>query len=393
MDIQSFAAIVFILFLTVFLFIKRKNLTIQRIIYPVIYFAMYRTKLGLVGMDRFASRFRRPLYYLCYASIGIGFVGLVFISVTLVQQLLKIFASPEAAAGVALVLPFKVKGSFYVPFFYWIIAIFLIAVVHEFSHGLMARVHNIKIKSSGFAFLGVVLPVVPAAFVEPDEEQIKKESTFKQLSVYSAGPFSNVLFAFVVIGLMALLSPVTGAMYEQNGIEITGYTNESMISPAQEAGIGVGERVLFIDDVDVSDVSAFTEVLGSTAPGTEVEVVTNASTYMVVLGEHPENPGSSYIGAYVKQSSMVKESFLEKYGGWFVASLSWLFGLFYWLVILNLGIGLFNLLPLGPVDGGRMLLAALQKYLPQEKAHKTWKFVSLFFLAVIIINLGVAFIR
>jgi membrane-associated protease RseP (regulator of RpoE activity) len=55
---------------------------------------------------------------------------------------------------------------------------------------------------------------------------------------------------------------------------------------------------------------------------------------------------------------------------------------------LNIGIGLFNLLPLGPIDGGRMLKASLDKFIKDEKkAEMIWKRVSLFFLAVVIINL------
>ena len=81
-----------------------------------------------------------------------------------------LFTKPAASSGVGLVLPFKAKGVFYVPFFYWIISIFVIAVVHEFSHGLIARANNIKVKSSGFAFLALLVPIIPAAFVEPDEK-------------------------------------------------------------------------------------------------------------------------------------------------------------------------------------------------------------------------------
>jgi len=84
---------------------------------------------------------------------------MVLISFELVRQLITALIQPSGAAAVALVLPFDsgLKGTIAVPFFYWIISIFIIAVVHEFSHGIVARAHNIKIKSSGFAFLSIII--------------------------------------------------------------------------------------------------------------------------------------------------------------------------------------------------------------------------------------------
>ena len=62
-----------------------------------------------------------------------------------------------------------------------------------------------------------------------------------------------------------------------------------------------------------------------------------------------------------------------------------------WLYILNLGIGLFNLLPLGPVDGGRMLQTALLRFFSEKRANAIWKNVSIFFLMVIIFNIAMGF--
>ena len=71
----------------------------------------------------------------------------------------------------------------------------------------------------------------------------------------------------------------------------------------------------------------------------------------------------------------------------------WLMGLLYWLYVLNLGIGLFNLAPMGPLDGGRMLLVALQQFLEEKKAIKYWKNIGIFFLALVLINILFAFVR
>src|SRR3989338_2604758 len=152
MDLQTIAAIFFLAILTIFVFLKRKNLEIKQIIPRFLYLSMYRTSIGLKSMDFIAGKWRKFMLYVGYAGILVGFIGMLFISYTMLNNVYLLYTQPEAAPGVGLVLPFKAKGVFFVPFFYWIISIFVIAAVHEFSHGLISKANNIKVKSSGFAF-------------------------------------------------------------------------------------------------------------------------------------------------------------------------------------------------------------------------------------------------
>ena len=70
---------------------------------------------------------------------------------------------------------------------------------------------------------------------------------------------------------------------------------------------------------------------------------------------------------------------------WALSAFEWLSVLVFYLYLLNLGIGLFNLLPLGPVDGGRMLLVGLGHYFTKEKAERIWGRVSLFYLILLLV--------
>ncbi|MEM4248184.1 MAG: site-2 protease family protein [Candidatus Nanoarchaeia archaeon] len=58
-----------------------------------------------------------------------------------------------------------------------------------------------------------------------------------------------------------------------------------------------------------------------------------------------------------------------------------------WIFILSLGIGLANLIPLGPLDGGRMLLVALTKFLKKARAQWLWSKISALCLILLLLNL------
>lgn len=390
MDVQLIGAIIFFILMSIFLIIKRKNIHIQKIVFPILYFAMYKTQIGIKAMDSFAKRFKKPLHWLSYVSIAIGYLGMAVIVVSLVHNLWRIITSPDAAAGVALVLPFKVKGGFYVPFFYWIISIFIIALVHEFSHGIYARLHGMKIKSSGFAFLNIIIPILPAAFVEPDEEQLMKSSRKKQLDVFAAGPFSNILFAFIFLGLLMLLAgPIAGSVIENTGVGITGLMDEGSNYPAEKAGMGIDEVITQVEDIEITNIDEFMGVLQNSSPGDTISITTTEQNYEIELAQHPENKSMAILGVMVNQDTGIKDSFIGgKYIGAFII---WLMGLIYWLFVLNLGIGLFNLAPLGPIDGGRMLLVTLEKYMPKKRAETIWKNISFVFLILIAVNILAAF--
>ena len=96
---------------------------------------------------------------------------------------------------------------------------------------------------------------------------------------------------------------------------------------------------------------------------------------------------------YVQKKSVVKPGIRDSLGAFIPAVVIWFYGFLYWLYLLNLGIGLFNLVALGPIDGGRMLLVALKKCFKKEKAEHYWKVISVFFLVLIVANILFAFIR
>ena len=109
---------------------------------------------------------------------------------------------------------------------------------------------------------------------------------------------------------------------------------------------------------------------------------------------NPESSDKPYLGVLIKQNTKINEAFTQKYGSITPKVLFWIFGLFTWLFILNLGIGIFNLIPIGPIDGGRMMQVALHGIFKEEKkANKVWKSISIFFFLLVIANFVIVFIK
>ena len=185
-----------------------------------------RTKIGLKLMNSWAKKYRSFIKFLGYIGIVFGYIGFFGIFYLLIQEALKILAKKPDAMGGGPVLPgLPIAGTGLVfPLIIGWISLFIIMIVHEFSHGVVARAHNIKVKASGLAFFGPIL----GAFVEPDDKDLHNHNDKAQLSVFAAGPFSNI----ILWGVCTLLLI---SLYPSDGIVIKVMQNESM--PAYISGI------------------------------------------------------------------------------------------------------------------------------------------------------------
>ena len=369
------------------LIINRKKLEIQKVLFPIIYIIMYRTKLGLKLMDKIANKYRSLVQFFGFISIGIGFVGMAFISISIIMVIIKLIFTPHAASSdMVLVLPFtNIPGIGYLPFTSWLIAIFVLAVVHEFSHGVVARAHNVEIKSSGFAVLGILAPIIPAAFVEPNEEKLKKEKEIVQYSIFAAGPVSNIFLALVFFLLMiAVFNPIEARLMEPVGFSFD-ITNTSL--PAGVAGLQSGMIVNSFNYKNINDSTYFlNQMQYCVKPEQQVTFGTANATYAATTIASPNDATRGFVGVNnIKNEVRVKQKYEESV---FVKIFFWFKDLFKWLFLLNLFIGLANLMPLGIVDGGRMLQLLLSSTMnDQKKAMKVWGFIGLLFLIFILFGL------
>ncbi len=347
-------------------------------------FVMYKTKWGLNFMDWSAKKFPKTLNALSYVSVTVGFLGMLAVLILLIKGAISLIQIPSAQPMLAPVLPWiKIPGLPTLSFWHWIISILIVAVIHETCHGIYARLHNIKIKSSGFAFMGPIL----AAFVEPEEKQLNKSPKFNQLSMLSAGPFSNIVFGIIVILLGSLvLSPVMGSMLHTEGVQIISISPDH---PINESALKTGDNIKAINDMEVKNVEDFIAIMSVLPPGEIIKLTTSNDTIYTPISRNPKNISQAMLGVSVTHSNVdIKESVKEKYGSFLPSAIVWISELVFWLYAISLGIGFFNLLPLGPFDGGKMFFVGAQYFTKdKKKAMKAFGYMTAFCILLLLLNI------
>ncbi|MBU1203574.1 MAG: site-2 protease family protein [Nanoarchaeota archaeon] len=379
MNIDILSAVVFYSLLFLFYAKYKKRFVTQGKI-----FVLYKTKFGLKLMDRFSKVCPRIAKFFGDVGILVGFAGMATMFYILLKGTYNLIFVPKTVPIVSPVLPgIQIPGLPALSFWHWIISIFVVALVHEFSHGIYARLSNVKIKSSGFAFLGPIL----AAFVEPDENQLNKKKKREQLRLFAAGPFGNIVL-FLVVFLVAgfIVNPLVASSMEYQGVKVISIEADS---PVSETNIAVDDNIIGINDVTISNLDDFLNATQNLKPGDNVLVKTGREDYTLELTARPDDSNRGYMGVSVTPISVgFKPDYVDKYGNGLLSFFLWFSKLLFWIYVISFGIGLFNLLPLGPIDGGRMFHTALLFFTKNEKKAKhIWGIVSFICLALIVINL------
>ena len=376
--------IIFYLVVSLLVYLHRKEIDFQAKI-----IMLYRTSVGLRFIKSFATKFREWVILFGYISTGLGIIGLFVISFVMLKNIYSLLFVSNAASGVSLVLPgVNVPGLGVLPFWHWLIAIFIIATVHEFSHGIVAKAHKIKVHSTGLVLIGPII----GAFVEPDEKTMDKKPDIVQYSVMAAGPISNVVLAVLALLMLQFaVAPLQADMLEANGFTFADYIEEG--NPAQIAGLPANTPITGINGQATENFQEFAEVLQCTSPGDIIEVAaTNEAgeeqTFSLTLAENPDNPKKSFMGISTITNEMdVKRKYQSLVANAWYNTLYLLSSFLRWLFILSLGIGLFNLLPLPIVDGGKMTQIFLHNWKGKVKGELLYHKISMVFLLVLLFSI------
>lgn len=348
--------------------------------FPVI---MWKTKRLRGFLNRIANL--SPRFWKIFMSIGlvICYGAMVFITYTLVQSLATIVEAPS----VSIILPgVDVPGSpVYVPFSYGFIALATVLIIHEFSHGIISRVEGIKIESIGL----LLFAILPGAFVEPNEEELQESSKLSRLRVYTAGSMANISLAIIALILFSVISAsVIPATFSEDGVEISRIVEGS---PADKV-LKEGMIIESIDNKSLNSSNEYLELVAGFKPNQHVSIDTDTGVYDLELSKNPNNDSRGFIGIQAAKHYVLNKDASDVWGN----DLPWIWfsiaELLQWIFILNIGIGLFNLLPIKPLDGGHMFEILLSYKLKEKYYKPIVKVVSVFLGLIIVFSILYGFI-
>ena len=447
--------------LSFYLFKNRKKLHTEGA------FLLYKTQWGVKLIEKIGTKYKKSLSFLSYVSIVVGYFLMIGILYLLGNTLWNYLTNPLIsqtikAPPIAPLIPYfpKLFGmqSFFPEFYviYFILAILIVATVHEFSHGIFARKYNIKIKSTGFAFLKF-FPVIFGAFVEQDDKQMERAKKREQLAILSVGVFANlvtgIIFFFILILFFNLAFVQSGAVFQDyvysavpistinfidgknvsnlnytNFIEIINQTSGGIIEiragnknffgvkgffknnyenvllyenlPAINSGLkGI---IVGINEIQINNFEEFRKTLLNFSAGENI-IIRNSDgeTFNITLAKK-ENSNLPYLGVanmqksnfvvgelthyftslqrknlYFKENTFYSAKFLEA---------EFIYYLFWWIVLINILVALFNMLPVSILDGGRFFYLTVWSLTKSEKvAKKSFKIITYLILLIFII--------
>ena len=323
-----------------------------------------------------------PKFWKWFMNLGIviSFAALIFMTYTIFDSLSTITQTPS----VSLVIPgVEVPGSpIFIPFAYGIIGLATVIIIHEFFHGILTRVEKINIKSIGL----ILFAILPGAFVEPDEEKMKETSKASRMRIYAAGSVGNIsLFLVAILITLIISSFVIPATFNESGIQI-----ERVIdgTPADNI-LSSGMIIKSINSHNVNDSNSYLLAVSTLKPGEMVNVTTNKGHYNFTAGKNPNNASLGYMGIQGVKHFELNPSVSNIFGNqipwvWFN-----LLEMFNWIAFLNLAVGLFNLLPMKPLDGGHLLENLLSYKFSPKVLKPFMRIISSFMIFIIVISLVV----
>jgi len=327
---------------------------------------LYKTHWGIKIINNIGNKYKKTLKVLSYISIFIGyclmaamfyFLGRIVWFYIFNQNLVRMIKVPPIMPLIPY-LPQIFKLDFLPPFYftYWIIIIAVIAISHEFAHGIFAAYNKVKIKKTGFGFFPFFLPIFLAAFVELDEKEMSKKPKLSQMAILSSGAFANVLtaiiFLFILWSFFSLAFVPAGVIFDTysysivnisdissiNNISLDNPSYEQILTIANETNFSrvnvmgkqyiltkefldkqqnVNDYILLYDDapavnaglsniiteingIKVESKERLAEELLKYSPGETITIKTKRDgktfDYSITLGEHPEDNSRPWLG-------------------------------------------------------------------------------------------------
>ncbi len=458
LDFYTISVIVFLFIVFVSVYTDRGNIKREGIV------LLRRTQRGKRTLIKIGTKLPRLWKVIGMASIFVGFYFSIVGFLSIFQLTVSNLVAKKAVQGLALLLPSPTSqtiiapGVFAPPFWYFIISIALLVVVHEGMHGIVAAAEKVRIKTLGL----ILLVIIPGAFVDIDEKQLRKEKHWKQLRIFASGSFGNFALAFACGLLFAFLAAATQMPY---GVGYGGYVANYSASKVNLSGV-----IVQIGGYNITSITDMEAALGEIGPSKTITLKTLNSSqlleYSINTSDEPwpnftanilvdmqgflelNIPGSSdsfesgyglymvFMGMSMQTETEKKDAIRTEIGFWnytknrypglsaeaekrvsllnteldnytklgfigiasvytaaqtrpglefFSGIISFILGLLGFTALINLGVGIVNLLPLWITDGARMWELVFMR-ISRKRYKKILKAVSYFVLLMILLN-------
>jgi len=368
-DFESLSTIGFIILLVILAIHDRKNIKFK---YGVLIRRMQKGKEWIYAVG---DKHKTLFSFFGYAAIVVGIIASIVSLYFILQSSYNIITNPrEARPGLQPIIPSVpsttvCRYALCVPFWYWIIGVLVVLLSHELSHAFVSRAENIKIKSFGL----LSLVVLPGAFVEPDERQLKKSGSMTKLKIYAAGSFANIL-------IFALATALSIAMFRTLYVE-SGVNYQSLVDSSPAEAASLKGAITEINGQKIYNTDDFKQVMSKVMPGQFVVLKTTEGDYRFATAANPDNPEQSYIGIANPYTYFTVTS----QAGIFRGSIEWVYQLIVWIAFLNIGIGLVNLLPIKPLDGG-LVYEEIFRVIFKKNIPTLINVVSIITFGIILVN-------
>ena len=313
------------------------------------------------------------------------------------------------------------------PISYTLIALIFSVFIHEAGHGVVARVYNLKVESTGIA---TILGIPIGAFVNIPREELTNSTLKKKSAVLTAGPLNNIIVAAISLVLLyavvSNLTPVPNIEGPTFGLGVTGIGENSL---AKEIGISSGSTIQQIGNKDIHSFEDLNTVLHSNM-GNKINIIWidnngNRRSSPVDIPSSIE-PGKPILGVMISNLAADPGQALEIYKRYFTSPVpvlppptlaqgivpfsdlmapkytSSLFGdsfpiianMLYWLWFINFNLGIFNALPIGPLDGGQFYSSLIDS---RSRGRKTQlknlsNLISMIMVTVVVMSMALPFL-
>jgi membrane-associated protease RseP (regulator of RpoE activity) len=313
-----------------------------------------------------------------YATTGItifsGFTGTIIFSLfsnteSILYSFINYITTPSlgiVGSGIASQIPgvAPVIPGIDIPLFAGIIALVLLLIIHEFSHGILAKSAKVKLKSIGLLVFGFI-PI--GGFVEPDEKMVAKLNKPKQTKIFSAGIAANFLAMLVFLALWLLLVVFVVPNAYQSRIVVTGTVAGY---PANGVLLN-GMQILEWNNHTINNISELTAASATDKPNQTINILTNKGPFNIKAVADPTNSSKGLIGVSLGYSPIIETPYAKL--------VYFLYTVFALSMLLNFLVAVVNLLPIPGFDGWRI-------YKTNIKSQKFVNFLGALIIIFLIIN-------